>query len=94
MPAVNITSFAYIPLAFSSPQVAPALIKSVEDEVDAMKKSGSLPPGLAEQYDIQLKNLRDPEIPDLEVVVFPGYFAGNGTSLFLPSTSHELKNYM
>lgn len=78
MPAVNITSFAYMPLDFASPENASQVIQSVEEEVEELKRSGSLPPGLTEQYDIQLKNLRDPAIPDCELVVFPGYFAGNG----------------
>lgn len=67
-----------MPLSFSSQENAPAIIKSVEDEVEALKRSGSLPPGLAEQYDIQLKNLRDEQIADCEVVAVPWFFAGNG----------------
>lgn len=75
---VSLTSYAYMPLSFSSPENAPAIIKSIEDEVEALKRSGSLPPGLAEQYDIQLKNLRDEQIADCEVVAVPWFFAGNG----------------
>jgi hypothetical protein len=61
----------------------PEIIKSVDDKVQELKKSGKLPPGLIEQYDMQLKLLQDPVVPDFETVIFPGYYASSGTS-FVP----------
>jgi hypothetical protein len=68
----------YIPLSTASPEAAPEIIKKVELEVETLKRSGTLPPGLAEQLDLQLSNLRDPKIPDCQVVLFPGYWACKG----------------
>lgn len=51
-------------------------MKKIEDQVDALKKSNKLPPGLAEQYDIQLSTLRNPTIPDCELIPIPFLFFG------------------
>jgi hypothetical protein len=78
MPSVHVTAYSYIPGMVAMPEVLPGLIKKVEGRVEELKKGGKLPPGLADQYDIQLKALRDPAVPDFEIFVFPGYFSGNG----------------
>jgi hypothetical protein len=67
------TSFAYIPLSVVSPKDAPSLIGSVAKKIADSKRDGTLPPGLAEQLDVQLDILRNDALPDLEVVVFPGH---------------------
>ncbi|KAH9927654.1 GMC oxidoreductase [Fomitopsis serialis] len=41
--------------------------------IEEKKESGTLPPGLAEQWDIQLRVLKDATLPDVEVIGFPGW---------------------
>ncbi|KAF7970350.1 hypothetical protein HWV62_24322 [Athelia sp. TMB] len=67
----GITSFAYFSLETASPTDAPAMIKSLEAEIDTRKANA--PPGLKEQWDLQLEILRNNKVPDLEIVVVPGY---------------------
>ena len=67
------SSFAYIPLSTVNPKEAPGLIDGLANKIDNAKRDGKLPPGLAEQYDLQLEVLRNGELPDVEVTVFPGY---------------------
>lgn len=43
--------------------------------MEEKKRSGTLPPGLAEQWDIQLRTLKDETLPDIESVVLPGWFS-------------------
>jgi len=74
-PSFSISSFAYVPLSFACPDSAPTVIKDIERKVEELKRSGTLPPGLAEQYDIQLRILRDPTLPDCQLIAYPGYFA-------------------
>ena len=45
------------------------LIASLEKSLAA--KADKLPPGLKEQYDVQLEMLKDSNVPDIEIVVFP-----------------------
>lgn len=75
---VGITSFAYFPLSAANPTQAPSIIESVARQVAEAKKGGKLPPGLAEQYDIQLETLRSDTLPDLEVVGIPGHMSRAG----------------
>jgi len=74
MPTVHITSFAYLPLSFANPEAAPAVVQNIERKVEELKESGQLPPGVAEQYEIQLRKLRDPAVPDCEIIILPGSF--------------------
>jgi len=67
----GITSFAYFSLETASPSEAPSMIKSLEAEID-MRKANA-PPGLKEQWDLQLEILRNEKLPDLEIVVVPAY---------------------
>ncbi|TFY63801.1 hypothetical protein EVJ58_g3037 [Rhodofomes roseus] len=57
----------------SSPNDASSIIERTEAFVEEKKRSGKLPPGLAEQYDIQLRMLKDDTLPDIEAVILPGY---------------------
>jgi len=50
------------------------LIEGVAKRIDAEKKGGKLPPGLAEQLDIQLETLKNDALPDLEFVALPRFF--------------------
>ncbi|KAF8587124.1 GMC oxidoreductase [Ramaria rubella] len=74
MHGVGVTSFAYFPLSAANHKKAPSLIAEVEREIEEQKKLGKLAPGLAEQLDIQLQNLKDDSIPDLEILAFPSFF--------------------
>jgi hypothetical protein len=78
MPSPGFVSFAYVPLSFASPEAAPTVIEDIERKVEELKRSGTLPPGLAEQYDIQLRILRDPALPDCQLIAFPGYYTAQG----------------
>ncbi|TCD63183.1 hypothetical protein EIP91_005880 [Steccherinum ochraceum] len=69
----GITSFGYIPLSLANPEGAKSFHARVTEFVTEAKKSGKLRPGLAEQYDIQLRTLLDDTLPDMEVVGFPGF---------------------
>jgi hypothetical protein len=69
----GVTSFAYIPLTTASPDEAPDLLEGIAKKVEGAKRDGRLPPGLAEQFDIQLDVLRNDTLPDIEVVAVPCY---------------------
>lgn len=60
-------------LSTVNPKEAPGLIDGLANKIDNAKRDGKLPPGLAEQYDLQLEVLRNGELPDVEVAVFPGH---------------------
>lgn len=70
----GITSFAYIPLSLANPHGAAGLIEKATKSVEALKADKNIPPGRAEQYDIQLQRLKDDKLPDFEFVGFPGFF--------------------
>lgn len=75
---VGITSFAYFPLSTACPTQAPSIIEGVAKQVAEASDGGNLPPGLAEQYEIQLETLRNDTLPDLEVVAIPGHLTRAG----------------
>lgn len=75
MPFVVLSAYSYFTLDFCSPK-AEEIIKKIEVKVRKLKESGTLPPGLAEQYDIQLSTLRNPAIPDCEIIPVPGLMFG------------------
>ncbi|KAF4611787.1 hypothetical protein D9613_004003 [Agrocybe pediades] len=50
-------------------------ISNVEQEILQHKLSGNLPPGLLEQYELQLPALKDEENPDGELFLFPGHYS-------------------
>ena len=64
----GISAYCFLPLQKMNPNGAPELIDGLSKLVEDQIKSGKLPPGLAEQYKIQLRTLKDPHIPDLELV--------------------------
>ncbi|KAI0768345.1 GMC oxidoreductase [Trametes elegans] len=67
-------SLAFTGLNFLSlQQITPRaseIIQSIEDRI----KQGSFAPGLREQYEHQLKLLKDPTVPDVEIMVTPFSF--------------------
>lgn len=71
---LGITAFAYAPLQVASPDAALGIIGKMTAYVEEKKQSGTLPPGLAEQWDIQLRVLKDSTLPDTEVIGYPGFF--------------------
>jgi hypothetical protein len=79
-PSIHPTRFAYLPLSAINPERTAEIIKNVEQEVGALKMSGTLPPGRIDQYEIQLDNLRNPEVPDCQMILSPGYWPGKDIS--------------
>jgi hypothetical protein len=70
-----VTSFAFLPLSLANPAGAHALYDHVATRIDDRRKDGGAPPGLAEQLDVQLSVLRDETLPDMEVILMPGFFS-------------------
>ena len=71
---LGITAFAYSPLQLASPNAALHIIEKLSAYGEEKKQSGIMPPGLAEQWDIQLRVLQDSTLPDMEVIGYPGFF--------------------
>ena len=63
----------YVPLTAVSAAYASHFYRDAKAYVERAKKAGSLPPGRAEQYDLQLATLKDESIPDLEICHVPGF---------------------
>jgi hypothetical protein len=74
-----------LPLSSRDPKAAAALIDELEADLKKKKESGEISPALAKQYDIQLEILRNDKVPDMEFIVFPGYFMCPG--MLSPSLS-------
>lgn len=68
------TSQTFLPLAVANPIEFDDIVARAENEVKALMKNGTLPPGLCEQYDIQLENLKDSSLPDHQVLLMPGVY--------------------
>ncbi|KAJ3479106.1 hypothetical protein NLI96_g9296 [Meripilus lineatus] len=71
----GISAYAYLPLAEILPEFADSFAKRVGAWIEEQKKDGKLNPGLEEQLDIQLRILKDKDVPDVEFVSFPGYMS-------------------
>jgi hypothetical protein len=71
---LGITSFAYPSLSTANPKDFLSIYTKLAKSIEERKKSGNLPPGLAEQLDMQLAAVKNAAIPDLELVAFPGFF--------------------
>ncbi len=93
-----IAAFSYIPAATIIPKFAEDFTNRVSTWVEEQKKNGDLAPGLAEQLDVQVKNLKDKNVPDLEILTFSGHlsfiskcfhqFLGAVTLSYSPVTQH------
>jgi hypothetical protein len=53
-------------------------VESLSNRIAAQKKAGRLPPGLLEQFELQINALKDDTIPDLEVAMMPMLLANDG----------------
>jgi hypothetical protein len=67
------STYAYFPLSVANPSGASAIVDKAAQAIADLKKS-PLPSGLAEQLDLQLAALRDDTVPDMEILMFPGFF--------------------
>ncbi|KAI0761853.1 GMC oxidoreductase [Trametes elegans] len=73
--ALALSGAAFVPISGFS-QRAEQLIEAQERKV--AETGGTLPPGLKEQYDLQLEMFKNPSVPDIEIVVFPFSIPPNG----------------
>ncbi|KAH9928320.1 GMC oxidoreductase [Fomitopsis serialis] len=70
---LGVNACIYTPIQTTSPNDASSIIERTEAFIEEKKRSGTLPPGLAEQWDIQLRILKDGSLPDIEAIIFPGW---------------------
>ncbi|KAJ2925508.1 hypothetical protein H1R20_g11585, partial [Candolleomyces eurysporus] len=70
----GLTSFAFLPLTTRDPVGTAKLIENLEKDIKERIDRGEIPPALAKQYEIQLATLKDDGLPDMELIIFPGYF--------------------
>ncbi|RXW15191.1 hypothetical protein EST38_g10664 [Candolleomyces aberdarensis] len=70
----GLTSFAFLPLTARDPVGTAKLIENLEKDIKERIDRGEIPPALAKQYEIQLATLKDDGLPDMELIIFPGYF--------------------
>ncbi|TBU27836.1 hypothetical protein BD311DRAFT_723645 [Dichomitus squalens] len=68
VPSLACTGITFLSLHMFS-DWADELIEKVEKRIE--QNANKLSPGLKEQYELQLKLLKDKNVPDLEIVVFP-----------------------
>lgn len=86
-PSEFFSSWAYFPLSFASPDGIERIIRDLEDKINDLERHKKLPPGLMEQYKIQLQSLREPKVPDCQHTAFPGHGGNLGES-------HSSKNIL
>ncbi|KAL0952821.1 hypothetical protein HGRIS_007046 [Hohenbuehelia grisea] len=55
------------------------LVNRLVENIEKRKNAGNIPPGLAEQWDMQLAALQDDTLPDAEVALYPGFFGFSST---------------
>ena len=72
---LGVNACVYAPLQVVSPNAASNIIERATAFVEEKRRSGTLPPGLAEQWNIQLRTLKDETLPDIECVALPGWFS-------------------
>ncbi|EMD37265.1 hypothetical protein CERSUDRAFT_105302 [Gelatoporia subvermispora B] len=68
-------AFSYTSLSLVSPDEAESYIQRVNRRVQELKTTDRLPPGRAEQYEIQIRALKDNQNPDLQIVAYPGFLS-------------------
>lgn len=72
-----LSGFSVVPLSsLSTPEFAKDLITKQRSRINEKIKSGLLPPGLKEQYEIQLNELEKQTGGDVELTCFPKWFFG------------------
>ena len=73
--------FVYSALAYLPVQLISSLPKAKEitdgaaARIEEEKQRGILPPGLADQYDIQLRALKDGTLPDIQIIASPAPYS-------------------
>jgi hypothetical protein len=65
---------SFFPLSLANPADISAINERVAARIEQRKSSGTLPPGLAEQLDLQLAVLRNDSLPDMELVLLPSFY--------------------
>ncbi|KAI0369826.1 GMC oxidoreductase [Pilatotrama ljubarskyi] len=87
--AVALTGPTFLPLQVFSDR-ADDIIAAQERKLAAV--ADTLAPGMKEQYDLQLEMLKNPSVPDLEILVFPFSIPPNDSGKpfvgILPSIGH------
>ncbi|KAI0653729.1 GMC oxidoreductase [Cubamyces menziesii] len=69
------TGLNFLPIQkLTSPARAAEIISSIEAKLAQGRANGSIPPGLQAQYEQQLAMLKDPAVPDVEIMVTPFSF--------------------
>ncbi|KAH9944955.1 GMC oxidoreductase [Epithele typhae] len=68
----------FLPLQDFSPR-ANELISALEARIQERAQSGAYAPGRLEQMKVQLEMLKDPKVPDIEIVIFPFNMHPDGT---------------
>lgn len=58
------------------------LIENLEKDIKERIERGEIPPALAKQYEIQLDTLKNDSLPDMELIIFPGYFMPRGQWIY------------
>ncbi|KAH9886305.1 GMC oxidoreductase [Cubamyces lactineus] len=69
------TGLNFLPIQkLTSPARATEIISNIETRVARGRADGSIPPGLQAQYEQQMAMLKDPAVPDVEIMVTPFSF--------------------
>ncbi|KAI0929980.1 hypothetical protein AcV5_006805 [Taiwanofungus camphoratus] len=88
--SICLTGVTFLPVQTFSDKAA-SIIQQQGAKI--RKEAASYPPGLKEQYDVQMEILKDPKVPDMEIVIFPfsvvpGKNPGKPYMMILPSIAH------
>ncbi|THH03678.1 hypothetical protein EW145_g6089 [Phellinidium pouzarii] len=91
---INLLSYSFLPLSsVASPEDARRLIARQRRSIEERLEDGKLPPGLKEQWMMQLAEYENGTSGDCELVYFPGYFGGapeKGTFISIYFASNHL----
>ncbi|KZT24977.1 hypothetical protein NEOLEDRAFT_381389 [Neolentinus lepideus HHB14362 ss-1] len=78
---LGITPLSYLPLSLYSQANEKVNIESVAYKIHSRKEAGGLAAGLSEQLNIQLSALLDDRTPNVNLILFSGYFTANSMAL-------------
>ncbi|KAH8111295.1 GMC oxidoreductase [Phellopilus nigrolimitatus] len=71
---IGLSGFTFLPFStITSPERAREFVGRQRQRIEERQKSGSLPPGLKEQYELQLGKFERDEGGECELICFPGY---------------------
>lgn len=78
----SLSGLTWVPLASltETPEKAREIIDSLRERIEGKSQAGLLPPGLKEQYDLQLEELETRGYGDCEILFYPRYFGIGGMS--------------